>query len=138
MTSYGWRYESEFGARVEERYDGAVGVSTEDPSRAWARGTTVYRIVWPEAEVRTEARLDLRSDAEAYHVVVDVVAEELGSEIDSAIIRRRAALRAHDPAPVPVGAGSIRPRSIVGAGFHPARAIVAGFHPARAMRQPTA
>jgi len=87
VTSYGWRYKSEFGARVEERYDGAVGVSTEDPSHAWARGTTVYRVAWPEAEIRTEARLDLRSDAEAYHVVIDVVAEELGSEIDSAIVR---------------------------------------------------
>jgi len=82
------RYESEFDAQVEERYDGAVGVSTEDPARAWARGTTVYRVIWPEAEVRTEARLDLRSDAHAYHVVVDVVAEELGGEIDSASSRR--------------------------------------------------
>jgi predicted acyl esterase len=87
ITSYGWRYQSEFGAQVDERYDGAVGVSTEDPSRAWAQGTSVYRIAWPEAEVRTEARLDLRSDAKAYHVVIDVVAEELGSEIDSAGIR---------------------------------------------------
>jgi hypothetical protein len=88
VTSYGSRYNSEFGANVEERYDGAVGVSTEDPAHAWARGTTVYRVAWPEAEVRTEARLDLRSDAESYHVVIDVVAEELGGEIDSAIIRR--------------------------------------------------
>ena len=84
VTSYGWRYEAEFDARIEERYDGSVGVSTEDPAHAWARGTTVYRVAWPEAEVRTEARLDLRSDADAYHVVIDIVAEELGSEIDSA------------------------------------------------------
>jgi hypothetical protein len=34
-------------------------------------------IRWPEAECATETRLDLRSDAHAYHVVVDVVAEEL-------------------------------------------------------------
>ena len=78
ITSYGWRYEGELGARVEERYDGAVGVSTEDPADAWARGTAVYRVTWPEADVRTEARLELRSHAEAYHVVIDVIAEELG------------------------------------------------------------
>jgi hypothetical protein len=83
VTSYGFRYEAEVGARVEERYDGAVGVSVEDPARAWARSTTVYRISWPEAEVRAESRLELRSDADAYHVAVDVVAEELGGELDS-------------------------------------------------------
>ena len=87
VTSYGWRYESEFDAKVEERYDGAVGVSTADPALAWARGTTVYRISWPEAEVHTEAHLDLRSDADAYHVVIDVVAEEVGSEVETAVIR---------------------------------------------------
>ncbi len=36
------------------------------------------RIAWPEATVTTEARLDLRSDADTYFVVVDVVAEEDG------------------------------------------------------------
>ena len=35
-------------------------------------------VTWPEADVRTEATLDLRSDAEAYHVVITLVAEELG------------------------------------------------------------
>ena len=80
-------YESEFDAKVEERYDGAVGVSTDDPALAWARGTAVYRISWPEAEVHTEAHLDLRSDADAYHVVIDVVAEEIGSEVETAGIR---------------------------------------------------
>jgi hypothetical protein len=84
VTSYGYRYESEFGAEVDERYDGAVGVSADDPALAWARGRTVYHISWPEVEVRTEARLDLRSDAEAYHVVLDVLAEEIGGEIESA------------------------------------------------------
>ena len=101
------------------------------PQHAWARGTTVYRIAWPEAEVRTEARLDLRSDAEAYHVVI-----ERGRRGDRRRDRHRehpprAAVRAHDPPPARVGAG-----------FHPARSrpvpVGAGFHPARALRQPTA
>ena len=69
VTGSGSNYEAPFGARVEERYDGTTGVSKDDPALAWARGRTVYRITWPEADVRTETTLDLRSDAEAYHVV---------------------------------------------------------------------
>jgi hypothetical protein len=77
VVSHGSRYQAEFGAKVEETYDGAVGVSTEDPGRAWARAACRYVIRWPEADCLTEARLDLRSDRDAYHVVVEVVAEEL-------------------------------------------------------------
>ena len=77
LTAYGARYASSFGAEVEEHYEGEVGVSTRDPGTAWARATSRYRIAWPEAVVATEARLDLTSDANTYHVVVDVVAEEL-------------------------------------------------------------
>ena len=77
-TAYGAVYDGPFGAHIQEHYEGEVGVSTVDPARAWARAATSYRVTWPEANVVTEARLDMRSDAEAYHVVVDVVAEELG------------------------------------------------------------
>jgi predicted acyl esterase len=80
VVSHGSDYEAEEGARVEERYEGAVGVSTVDPGAAWARATARYVIRWPEADCATEARLELRSDADAYHVVVDVVAEELGGK----------------------------------------------------------
>jgi predicted acyl esterase len=78
VISHGSDYEAEEVARVEERYEGAVGVSTRDPGEAWARATARYVSRWPEAEVVTEARLDFRSDAEAYHVVVEVIAADLG------------------------------------------------------------
>jgi hypothetical protein len=78
VVSHGSDYEAEEGAHVEERYEGAVGVSTVDPGAAWARGSARFVIRWPEADCVAEARLELRSDADAYHVVVDVVAEELG------------------------------------------------------------
>ncbi len=81
VTSYGSDYEGAFGARIEERYEGAVGVSPGDPAKAWARGAARYRIAWPETTVETEARLDLRSDVEAYHVGVDVVVEEVDGEL---------------------------------------------------------
>ena len=77
VISHGSTYAGELGARVEESYEGAVGVSTDDPGAAWAKATCRYVIRWPEADCATEARLDLRSDADAYHVVVDVIAEEL-------------------------------------------------------------
>ena len=88
VTSYGSNYAAPFGAHVEERYEGTVGVSTGDPAAAWATARTVYRVNWPEADVRTEATLDVRSDAMSYHVVIELVAEELGAEPDQAAFRR--------------------------------------------------
>ena len=81
VTSYGSDYDGSFGATIAERYEGTVGVSPRDPARAWARGSARYRIAWPDTTVETEARLDLRSDAKAYHVVVDVVAEDVDGEL---------------------------------------------------------
>ena len=84
VVAHGSDYEAEAGAQVEERYEGVVGVSTSDPGTAWARARSRFVVRWPEAGCATEARLDFRSDADAYHVVVDVVAEELG-EGDSVV-----------------------------------------------------
>ena len=88
ITAYGSDYDAPFEARIEERYEGSVGVSTTAPGTAWARGYASYRIAWPEADVRTEARLEVRSDASAYYVAVDAVAEELGPDADVAGFRR--------------------------------------------------
>jgi uncharacterized protein len=85
VIAYGSAYEATPPARVEEHYSGTVGVSTADPGRAWARASARYSISWPEADVVTEARLDLRSDGDVYHVMVEVIAEELG---DAGIGRR--------------------------------------------------
>ena len=38
--------------------------------------------------MRTEATLEVRSDADAYHVVIDLVAEELGAEAEDATFHR--------------------------------------------------
>lgn len=79
ITGSGSDYDGPFDARIEERYEGTVGVSRSDPGQAFARGRASYRIFWPEADVRTEARLELRSDSEAYHLVVELDVEELGA-----------------------------------------------------------
>jgi predicted acyl esterase len=77
--SHGADYNGEAGATVHERYTGSLGVSTVDPGSAWARATASYRIDWPEATIQTEAHLEIRSDAKAFHVEIDVLAEELGA-----------------------------------------------------------
>jgi hypothetical protein len=76
VTRYGSSYEAPFDAKISERYSGAAGVSTNYPGRAWVRATARYRIEWPESSVSTEAHLELRSDANAYHVVIEIVASE--------------------------------------------------------------
>jgi len=82
VIGHGSAYEGELGAQVEERYDGQIGVSTEDPARGWARAAARYRVAWPDVEASAEARLDLRSDAETYHVAVEVDAEAGGERIE--------------------------------------------------------
>jgi uncharacterized protein len=78
VTGYGSRYDAPFGAKVEERYDGLVGVAASNPGRAWASARARYDIEWPETTVTTEAHLRLRSTDSSYHVVIEVVASEDG------------------------------------------------------------
>jgi hypothetical protein len=78
VISHGSDYDAEEGARVSERYEGTVAVSTKDPGAAWARGASRFVVRWPEADCAAEVQLEFRSDAKAYHVVLGVVAEELG------------------------------------------------------------
>ncbi len=89
VTSYGSVYEAPFDARAEELYEGVVGVSLDDPAAAFANGRSEYRLTWPEADVRTEVRLEVRSDAAAFQVTVDLLAEELDGDPDAFRRERR-------------------------------------------------
>jgi hypothetical protein len=80
VTAYGSRYDGPYGAKIEEIYDGLVGVSADNPGRAWASARTRYAIEWPEASVSTEAHLRFRSTASTYHVVIEVIASEDGPD----------------------------------------------------------
>jgi predicted acyl esterase len=62
VTRYGGTYEGRHGATVTDDYRGEVGVDVDDPSHAWARGTSSFEIVWPEATVRAESTVDVTSD----------------------------------------------------------------------------
>ena len=77
-TRYGDHYEGRHGAVIDDVYEGELGVSTVDPGRAWAKGRTAFTIRWPEATCSTVGTLDVRSDADTIHVVVELVATRDG------------------------------------------------------------
>ena len=77
---HGGRTRLPDGAVLVERYRGTVGTALDRPGLTWARGSADYRIDWPEATVATSARLDLRGDADAYEVRLDLEARE-GDEL---------------------------------------------------------
>ncbi len=60
-------------------YVGEVTVSVTDPAIGSANATTAVQINWPEASVRSEARLRFRSDAHDYHVEIDLDVDLDGS-----------------------------------------------------------
>ena len=76
---HGGRTELPDGAVLVERYQGTVGTAL-DPGPTWARGSAAYRIEWPEATVATSVRLDLRGDADAFEVQLELEARE-GDEL---------------------------------------------------------
>jgi hypothetical protein len=72
VISHDTAYRGDFGARVRETYAGTVAVSTDDPGDSWADATARYDIAWPDVTVATEARLHVRSDADAFAVEVEL------------------------------------------------------------------
>jgi putative CocE/NonD family hydrolase len=57
-------------------YEGTVGVSTDDPGRAFVDSSATYELRFPEATVRSSSHLRIDSDAEAYHVRIRIEAGE--------------------------------------------------------------
>jgi predicted acyl esterase len=58
--------------RFHELYGGTVTVSTEDPAIASAESRSSLSIEWPEATVSSEVRQVVRSDAETYHLTIEL------------------------------------------------------------------
>jgi hypothetical protein len=77
---HGGRSELPDGTVLVERYQGTVGVALDRPGLSWARGSAAYRVEWPEATVATSARLDLKGDADAFEVQLELEARE-GAEL---------------------------------------------------------
>jgi uncharacterized protein len=77
---HGGRSDLPDGGTLTERYQGTVGAALDRPGLTWAQGQSSFRIEWPEAAVATSVRLDLRGDAEAFEVRLDLEARE-GDEL---------------------------------------------------------
>jgi putative CocE/NonD family hydrolase len=77
VARYGGPSEGdEVAPPFEQWYGGTVGVSTEDPGRAFVDAGATYVMRYPEATVRTESRTRIDSDAEAYHVRIEIDVSE--------------------------------------------------------------
>src|SRR5215217_5744381 len=77
---HGGRSDLPDGGALTERYQGTVGAALDQPGLTWAQGESSFRIEWPEATVATSVRLDLRGDAEAFEVRLNLEARE-GDEL---------------------------------------------------------
>jgi hypothetical protein len=63
---------------IEWHHGGMVGVSTEDPARAWVDAEATYTIAYPEATVSAAVRSRIDADAEAYHLHLEIDTAEDG------------------------------------------------------------
>ena len=78
-VGYGSRSQAdEVAPDITDRVDGEVGVSLDDPGRAWVESTSTTTVNWPEVSVSATARTRIESDAEAYHLTLDVETTEDG------------------------------------------------------------
>jgi predicted acyl esterase len=80
-TRYGSSYDARHGGSVSDLYEGFVTMPVTNPARATAGGTVRFEIEWPEAVVAVESRLDVRSDADDFHVEIELDAFESGKLI---------------------------------------------------------
>ena len=65
---------------IRSLYGGLVGVSLDDPGRAWAESETDLEIRFPEATCRAWTKVRVDSDAERYRVTIELVTSEDGAE----------------------------------------------------------
>jgi uncharacterized protein len=81
-SRYGGRYEGTHGTVVDDCYEGSLGISTVDLSKGWARGRSRFDLTFAlesgPTVCSTEARLDMHSDSEAFHVTLTLRAERDG------------------------------------------------------------
>ena len=90
VVGYGGPTEADGDApKVEQTYGGSLGVSTEDPGRAWSEGHASYTIHFPEAVVSAVARSRIDSDADAYHLRLEIDTSENGEPRWSRRFERR-------------------------------------------------
>lgn len=79
VVAYSTRSEAdEVTPAIVERVGGVVGVSADDPGRAWVDASSSYVLAWPEATVSADVRSRIESDATEYRVHLEIDASENG------------------------------------------------------------
>ena len=79
-VGYGSRSDAdEVAPEMTDRVDGEVGVSLDDPGRAWVDATSSTTVTWPEVAISATAHTRIDSDADAYHLTLDVETTEDGT-----------------------------------------------------------
>jgi putative CocE/NonD family hydrolase len=69
-------YDASPGTRVHEHYAGVIDASSKDPGDASASGVGAFAIEWGDIKVRSESRMNLRSDRDAYHIELELDVRE--------------------------------------------------------------
>ena len=83
------RPADEVAPEMRDRVDGEVGVAIDDPGRAWVDATSSYTLAWPQVTVSAGARARVDSDAQAYHLRLEVETIEDGRVRWSRLFERR-------------------------------------------------
>ena len=78
-TKYGGPYDTRFGGKMSDHYEGTATVSVTDPAVATAGGTVRFSIDWPEASIAVESRLLVASTIDEYVVDIELDAFESGA-----------------------------------------------------------
>ncbi|MEI2810933.1 MAG: CocE/NonD family hydrolase [Nocardioides sp.] len=73
-------YETPYGGRSTERYEGLVGVDRVT-FRQWAEATTSFELGWPEAVVEVVSTVRIEVEATGYHVRIETTAARDGIEV---------------------------------------------------------
>jgi predicted acyl esterase len=83
VVDHGSTYDAAYGAKVTESYAGEAGVCIDDPGEAWAMATTRFDVSWPELAASTEARMTVRSSADALDVTIELAVHADGAPFAS-------------------------------------------------------
>jgi predicted acyl esterase len=76
VIAHGARYDGPHDARVRESYAGTIDVERAKPANAHADARARFEIAWPDTTAAAEVRLHLTSDADTYHVEVELDVDE--------------------------------------------------------------
>ena len=75
VVDHGSTYDVAHGGTAREHYQGRVGVDLRSFDQ-WAQADVEFELSWPEGSVSTRSTLDVRLDADAYDVTIELEARE--------------------------------------------------------------